>query len=93
MNWGISLMGVVRLLRCGRRELLSEYHYQGLFFLFLSFHWVGCKYSYALFLHRFDSDLVQNSQEPIETLVKVGYSLGKVPKEAEKPGFFEKLFH
>ncbi|KJA28093.1 hypothetical protein HYPSUDRAFT_62487 [Hypholoma sublateritium FD-334 SS-4] len=29
----------------------------------------------------FDEDLVSNSQKPIETLVKVGYSIGKVPEK------------
>lgn len=34
----------------------------------------------------FDQDLVKNSEEPVETLVKVGYQVGKTPKSAEKRG-------
>jgi len=30
---------------------------------------------------QFDEDLIKNSKEPVETLMKVGYSIGHVPKK------------
>lgn len=43
-------------------------------FLFITSHHLA-----DLSVSRFDEDLIVNSKKPIETVVKVGYSIGTTP--------------